>query len=153
MLEITIGLFEAKQKLKYCAMSTHTHTALPTARTHMEKRGLHHLLQFLNLILAPSNVLVCHIGLLLHLGGGEGRGGEGEERGGKERREERSTNDPYLLTHYADHATHKTDCLLCVCARTCIIVTVGPIFSGRGRWILYFLRSLTLHWRVRRRRG
>ena len=134
-MEITIGLFEAKQKLKYCAMSTHTHTALPTARTHMEKRGP-----------LPSPPL-------LHRGGGEGRGGEGEERGGKERREERSTNDPYLLTHYADHATRKIDCLLCVCARTCIIVTVGPIFSGRGRWVLYFLRSLTLHWRVRRRRG
>ena len=39
----------------------------------MQQWSLNNFLQFLNLFLTPSNVIVCHIWLLLYLGG---RGGE-----------------------------------------------------------------------------
>ena len=47
-------------------------------------------------------------------------------------------------THTYGPGTVSTEQTLCNITLTCIMVTVGSIFGGNGRWISYLLRSPTL---------
>ena len=68
----------------------------------MKQRGLHHFLELLYLLLTPTNIIVCDIGLLLNLqrrrgggGGGEGGGGGGGRREASKERQE-GEREPWM---------------------------------------------------------